>query len=131
MTVQPAVADGEAREALLACIRHDTSGGLVGVDELLRGGQLFEMVHGDDVLMRYVLTVQQHEHGREGIIVAAAGSAPGHDLTAAGLAAIELQLAECDAVACLTRRRGLVKKLAAHGFGIDGFVMRKRLKARQ
>ncbi len=119
----------EALDALRPAERADTSGGLQRVEDWARQGELFEIDIDDVTVMRYVLTVRQHSGGREGIIIAAAGRAPGVDLTEAAIPLIESTFAQagCAVVALCTRRMGLVKKLARLGYRVDGVILRKRI----
>lgn len=68
--------------------------------------------------------------GRELWIQAAGGKAK-IDLTDLGLGAIEAQAkaARFESVGFQTRRKGLVKKAIAHGYEIDGYILRKKTNA--
>lgn len=133
LSIQPW--SGAARTALLAAARFDTSGGLKTLEEVCTGGTLFVLADGatDEPIMHYVLRVDQHAHGKEGVIVAAAGAAPGWSLTREYLPAIEHQLAaeECLTAMCHTRRPGLKAMLEKHGYRCDAWVMRKTLVQKQ
>lgn len=122
--------DGAALAALERAAVHDTGGGLVTVSELARGAALYELLQDGDVVLRYLLRVDMHEHGAEAVILAAAGGAPGVDATRAGIADVEARIAAvpCASIMTVTRRMGLVKKLARLGFTVDGFILRKRLQ---
>lgn len=125
----------EAQAALMRAAKHDTTGGLQGLGEALHGGTLFELTDeaiGAPVL-HYVLKVMQREHGKEGLILAAAGALPGVDLTRQYLPTIEAQLRQegCEAVTLQTRRPGLRRKLEKLGYRCDAFVMRKTLEPLQ
>jgi hypothetical protein len=76
----------EALEHLSAILKHDTCGGLCSLEEIVQGAVLFEGELRGEIVGRYALTIMQHVHGVEAVIVAAAGHAPGEDLTAHGLA---------------------------------------------
>jgi len=111
-----------------AALRGDTTAGAASLDELCAGGQVFA-VHdgGGRPVMAYVLAVRQHEAARVCWVQAAAGSAPGVDLTRELLPRIERQAKEQGAgqVAITTRRRGLMKKLRAQGYTVTGVTLRK------
>jgi hypothetical protein len=129
LRIQPGQLDQAARDALTVCFRHDTTGGLADVDEVCRGGLLFEMRDAaDQVALRYVLRPITHAHGKEIEIAAAVGGAAGLDLTELGLKAILHQAEGVDLVSCITRRKGLIKKLASAGFTVGGFVMQRRMR---
>lgn len=119
--------DAAARAAYAKCMRFDTSGGLQSLDDMLGRCELFELHDGEAVIGRYALRVNEWAHGREGIILAAVGNAPGLDLTAAFLPTIEQQLAGVDAVLVVTRRKHLVNKLLQAGYELNAFMLRKRL----
>lgn len=122
-----AVLDDEARAAYAAVVRDfDTSGGLQSVDDLLAGADLFEIVHGGRVVLRYALRVDDLPRGREGVIVAAVGDMPGVSLCNAFLPVIEEQLAGVAAVRAETTRKGMAAKLMHHGYEMH-FCLRKKL----
>lgn len=128
--IQPAELDAEARAALapLAGAKLDTSGGLRSVDDLVRGGQLFEISRDGVVIGRYALRVDGWAHGREGVILAAVGD-QGEAFTERVLPLVERQFIDVQAVTVYTRRMGLVKRLARQGYGVGGFILRKPLHA--
>jgi hypothetical protein len=117
----------EALEHLSAILKHDTCGGLCSLEEIVQGAVLFEGELRGEIVGRYALTIMQHVHGVEAVIVAAAGHAPGEDLTAHGLADA-LSRVNVDSLMVHTRRLSLVRKLARQGFTCDAFVLRKKLK---
>lgn len=122
----------EVVRALLAAgwtVKTDTSGGAESLDYLLSLGQSYRIFEdGGDTLAAYVLKV----NGAELWIALGAGRAD-VDLTAVGLALIEAQGREFDSIGFKTRRRGLVKKAAKHGYRVDAckdgvYTLRKRIK---
>lgn len=127
VTIQPGALDAEARDAFARLLQPgiDTAGGLQSVDNLLAGAQLYEWIEGGAIVARHALLVRQHDHGAEGVIVAAAGASPLP--FAQSLAIMEGQFLDVRAVTVYTRRRGMVKQLARCGYGIDGFILRKRV----
>jgi hypothetical protein len=128
LIAQPAPWTRAALEALARCERPkaDALDGLSSIEEICHGGQLYALEHGGEVLAWYVVKVNEFDRGREAVVVAAAGRAPDLDLTHAIETAVLAQYASCDAFACITRRPALAKKLALMGYGLSGFVMRKR-----
>ncbi len=129
--MRPAKWTDEARETLAKCSEPDitTQGGLASVADLEADGQLFECEIDGEIVGNYVLRVIRRSNGTELQVVAAAGRAPGVDLSALGMAAIfeQARTIGADAVALHTRRMGLVKKLARAGFMVDGFILRRRV----
>lgn len=126
------VLDDAARAAYARAFGHkcDTTGGLGSLDAALAGASLFDVVAGGAVVARYALKLMQRANGIEMFVVAAVGAMPGADLVASIGPHIELQGAASGA-ACVTvntRRRGLVKKLAAQGWRIDSYVLRKKIQ---
>src|ERR1043165_5909246 len=99
LPVHPGELDAAARADYTRALRHDTSGGLQSLDELIGRAQFFNVRDGGGVVIaRYALRVEQWAHGSEGVIAAAVGHLPGVDLTALFIPAIEKQLAGVDAV---------------------------------
>ncbi len=123
--------DGAARAAYSAAYgaRCETSGGLGSMDAGLDGAALFEVVIGGAVVGRYALRLVDRPNGRELVIVAAAGGAPGFDLVASILPhVVDKQSQGADRITVRTRRRGLVKKLLARGWSVDAYVLGKSTK---
>lgn len=105
----------------------DTTGGLETVDHVVTGCECFEVQLAGVPVLHYALQVQQRPNGVEVVIAAAAGDAPGVNLVESVMPAIEKQASGADMLTVHTRRKGLVAKLAAQGFELAGFIMRKRL----
>lgn len=125
--MQPGVLDDEAREAFAGILAPgiDTGGGLQSVDDLLAGCHLFEWQRGGAVVARHALAVREYAHGAEGVIVAAVGRSPVP--FAQAIAVVESQFADVRAVAVHTRRLGMVRQLARCGYGVDAFILRKKI----
>lgn len=121
---------GEAAPYLdaLADGKTDTAAGSLTVEESCRGAECFLLVGEGGVMGAYALRVVSHDAGRVVWIQAAAGGAPGVDLTKAIVPVIERQAAGALQVAITTRRRGLVKKLVKQGYVVSGVTLRKRLQ---
>lgn len=101
--------------------------------DLRQGDQLPEVIAGSRCFLlrvdgRDVFAWAVSRVGDELWIDAAAGKAPGYDLTAAGLAIVEAQAAGLETVGFLTRRPGLLKKAQRLGYQVDGWILRKRIK---
>lgn len=120
--------DAEARDAYARILRHDPSGGLQSVDDMLRGAQLFEVARDDVIVGRYALRVDGWANGSEGVIAAASGHLPGVDFVATVLPVIHDQFARAglDTVKVITARKALVNKLLQVGYSLDAFILRKR-----
>jgi hypothetical protein len=93
----------------------------LGLDNILSDCQFFRLDSAQGVFA-YALKQVGNE-----IWIQAAGGMAKIDLTALGFKAIEQQAAAAGfkSVGFQTRRRGLVKKALAHGFKIDGYILRK------
>lgn len=76
----------------------------------------------------FVLRVDHPPSGAEGVIVAAAGRAPGVDLTALMLPLVEGMFKGCQRLRIHTARPGLGAKLGAMGYGLQEAVYTKDLK---
>jgi len=98
------------------------------MDSCLSNASLFDIVLDGVTVGRYALKAIQRERGIEMYIVAAAGAAPGADLIASVLPFVESQCREVDCITVNTRRRGLVKKMAAQGWTLDSYTLRKKIK---
>jgi len=130
--IVPGRLDAEARQAYaLAFAKADTSGGLSSLDACLADASLFDVVVGGVIVGRYALKAMQRASGTEVFIVAAAGSAPGVNLVDSIAPYVETQCPGADCLTVNTRRRGLVKKLAAQGWSLDSYVMRKKINGQQ
>jgi len=109
---------------LAAAARFNTTAGAMSVAELVAGCDGFEL-HADTGRAAYAL----RQAGQTLWIMAAAGRAPGVDLTAAILHEVERVAIERGAtqIAATTIRPGLVHKLQKAGFQITGITLRKNL----
>lgn len=125
LTVRAGTLDDAARLEYARAQRFDTSGGLASLDEVLEGAELFEVLDGDRVVLRYALRLTDRANGRQGEIVAAAGSCPGLHLVDAFLPVIERQLEGVRRVKVETARLTLAKRLLQHGYQLRGFILDK------
>lgn len=105
----------------------DTAAGLASAAEQLAGAQCFAVYAGADLVGHYALGVREYAGGPEVLIIAARGRLKAADLVASLLPTIEQQSQGARALTVHTKRRGLVAKLAGHGFRLDGFILRKGL----
>lgn len=126
--VRPARLDRAARLAYGDAKHRAKVGGIASIDETLRGAEFFEVVHQGAVVARWALRVDRTAAGREGVIVAAVGGMRGIDLTRSFLPIIERQLDGVDVVKIETPRKGLVAKLLAQGYKVEGYVLRKQVQ---
>lgn len=102
----------------------DTTGGTLSAGALL-SCCVFFVVKVDGLPSGYYALQQV---GAELVVVAASGGAEGVDLVASVMPAVIRQAEGLHAVTVHTKRRGLIAKLAAQGFKIEGFILRKALK---
>lgn len=131
LAIRPGRLDDDARAAYAKTLqpgKTDTTGGLYSVEDLLRGAELFEVCDGDQVIGRYALRVKEWSGGLEGVLVAGVGRLPGVSLGDAFLPVMEQQLAGVDCLMTQTRRKAWAAKLIAHGWTVEGFILRKRVK---
>lgn len=130
LTVHPATF-ADARHMLeRAQLRGDTTAGAASLEELCAGGQVFTVRDGAGrQVLAYVLAMRDHAAARVCWVQAAGGGLPGVDLTGQAMPAIEHQARGQGAgqVAITTRRRGLIKKLRAHGYEVAGVTLRKKI----
>lgn len=128
--IVPGRLDDEARAAYRRAFdeRRDTTGGLGDMETCLQQASLFDVVIGGVTVGRYALKPVQRAHGVEVYIVAAAGAAAGVALIETVLPYVETQCPNADRLTVNTRRRGLVKKLAAQGWTLDSYVLRKKIR---
>jgi hypothetical protein len=106
--------------------RFDTSGGLVTLGELLQGAISCEVLDGETPVAWFAVRSVNHMTANECELLIAAGAAS-VDLTRNVLPYIEAQVSPADALTIYTRRQGLVRKLLAQGYRVDGTVLRKTL----
>lgn len=106
----------------------DTSDGLYGVGSFLGGGIAYEVSDDGGPLALLVVEQVKHENGVELEIRVARQLAANTDLTTHVLPEVERYFgAGCVSVSVWTRRPGLVRKLAAAGYGQAAVMMRKGL----
>lgn len=108
----------------------DWSGGMMGVEDLVDGGESFAVVDAQGApLAVFVLQKVAYSGGRELVVRVALQLAPGNNLVESVLPELERTFAaDCDAVTIYTMRAGLVRKLECAGYEDAATVMRKKLK---
>lgn len=120
-----------ARAALAPMVgnpKWDTSDGLYGVDELLGGGVAYEVSDEGGPLAVLVVEQVKHDNGTELEIRVARQIAANTDLTTQVLPEVERYFGVgCNSVSVWTRRPGLMRKLAAAGYGQAAVLMRKEI----
>ena len=116
-----------ARPLLERALRFDVYGTGGQLIDLIAGCLLFELKNeAGEVVGAFAARCDTYSDGRV-MTVTAAGGLPGYDLTAA----IDAWMREAarDAKArrlqCITRRRGLIKKLKATGYHVAGVILAK------
>lgn len=88
--------------------------------------QLFEI--RDDagqLVATFILRVDQHAAGAEGVVIAVASRCRGIDMTAAIIPVIERLFINCKTMRIHTARPGMVRKLARLGFEAREMVLAK------
>jgi len=108
--------------------KSQTSEGLVGPTEYVERGVFNRMSVDGKPVGFYVLFSWKHAKGTEVEISHVHASCPGIDIVRAFLPLVEQQCKGADSLRIITRRRGLIKKLQAQGYGIESVTMRKRGK---
>lgn len=97
-------------------------------DQVKTGAQLFKVVDEYmNTVAAFVLRVDYLAHETHGVVVAAGGRAD-VDLTKHVLPVIERMFKGCQKIRIHTERVGLVRKLAAQGYGGVEYVLLKELK---
>ncbi len=120
------VSIAEALPSLRPALKRSPWGGLVSLDEILRGAQCFQVCDVAGVpCLTYGVEIIPHAGGTEALIVAAAGHLPGVDLTDTGLRLISAQAKHCDVITAVTRRPALIKKMHTHGFKTVAVILAK------
>jgi hypothetical protein len=95
----------------------------------LAGAAVFELLDGGRRVGALALEVTTDDTGHH-VTVLAAGGEPGHDLLPAIVATAEREARErirARTVGCMTKRRGLVRRLQAFGYRAEGHNVRKAL----
>lgn len=100
-----------------------TDGWPFDANEVAQAGQRFVCVQDGVPVLGFVLEIQHKD-----VYIMAAGSVGKLDFTKIGLAAIEAMAANHDSVSFTTKRPGLVKKAQRHGYEIEGYILRKKIK---
>jgi hypothetical protein len=107
----------------------DTSGGLATVQDVCRHAQAFRVDCDGQTVGAYALEVLEFDRGDCLWVQAGAGQLDGVDLTTSMVQVVETQARGIGAkqIGMITRRRALVRKLAAQGWQIAGVKMVKKI----
>ena len=107
----------------------DTSGGLATVQDVCKNAQAFAVDCEGKRVGAYALEVLEYDRGACLWINTGAGRLDGVDLTVSMANVVETQARAIGAkqIGMITRRRGLVDKLAAQGWEVVGIKMVKKL----
>lgn len=90
--------------------------------------RLFYASNDGGPVLAFVLRVDTTANGAEGVIVAAGGDAPGIDLTASCLPAIESLFLNCERIRYHTHNPALARKLARVGYAAREIVCFKEVR---
>lgn len=127
MNIRLATDQAAALPLLQRACRFDAQGGWSAtVPDLAAGHAVFELRDDGRTVGAFTLGVIDYTAERV-IRCGAAGAERGHNLVPAmvAFAESEAQRIKADALVCETSRRGLVRRLQAHGFRVTGFILRK------
>jgi len=117
--------------ALLAPLMADkanTHGDVLGVADVIGGGQCWLLQDGEQDLAVFVTQEIERENGRELIVRAALQLQGGGSLTENILPEIERVLGhDCAVMTIHTKRAGLVRKLQKSGYQEAAKIMQKRI----
>lgn len=129
VNVQLASNPAECVPLLARAFRYGVEGEIRDMSEL---GQVvvFEMLDAGRRVGAFALEVVTDDEGRHHLNVLAAGGVPGYDLTGDMVRAVEREARErvrAASIGCHTKRRGLVRRLVAEGFTVNGTEVRKAM----
>lgn len=97
--------------------------------QALAGASVFLIRHEGQTVGAFLLRIDQTDGGPEGVIVAAAASLHGVDMTATCLPAIEQKFKGCKTVRYHTGHPALARKMIRHGYMPAEIVSIKKLRA--
>jgi hypothetical protein len=120
----------EALPYLQKASEHDTSGGLLTIDDICHGAVFLAIECDGERVGAYALKLVRHTNGAVLWVQSCAANLPGADLTPSIVSIIEQQARQLGAhqIAFATVRRGLVKKMQRLGFGEQSVILRKNIK---
>lgn len=109
--------------------KYDTSGGLATVQDVCKAAQIFKVEQGGHLVGAYALETLEFDRGVCVWVSAGAGMLEGVDLasTMAGVVETQARAIGAQQVGMITKRRGLIKKLAAQGWTVAGVKMVKKI----
>ena len=114
--------------APLMAEKTNTHGAMLGVDDLIGGGQCWLLQDGAQDLAVFVTQKIERENGRELIVRAALQLQGGGSLTEDILPEIERVIGhDCAVMTIYTKRAGLVRKLQKSGYQEAAKIMQKRI----
>ncbi len=91
-------------------------------------GGLYAVRAGAETVGAFLLRVERHAEGAEGVIVAAAARLDGVDMTASVVPAIERMFTGCASVRYHTRSPALARKMARLGYTGAEIVCTKKIE---
>lgn len=114
--------------APLMAEKTNTHGAVLGVDDLIGGGECWLLQDGAQDLAVFVTQKIERENGRELIVRAALQLQGGGNLTEDILPEIERVIGrDCAVMTIHTKRAGLVRKLQKTGYQEAAKIMQKRI----
>lgn len=107
----------------------DTTGGLATVQDLCRNAQAMRVEYEGQTVGAYAVEPVEFDRGVMLWIVAAGANVDGVDMTETLTKVIETQARKIGAsrVGLITKRPGLIKKLKAMGYTVNGVSLGKKL----
>lgn len=129
MTIKPLEWCDAAAAFLAAAMPHKLNG-TGALKRMLDAGDavLFGVYRGFYLVACYVLRIDRHEFGADGVIVAASGRIPAGSLIASCMPTVESQFHGVDMIRIHTARPGLVRTLLKSGYTIRETVLEKEVK---
>lgn len=127
LTIEPGPWGTEADRLIGLAAHHGT---LSDIRAQVESGaaRLFYARNEGGIVLAFVLRVDHTATGAEGVIVAAGGDAPGIDLTASCLPAIESLFLDCERIRYHTQNPALARKLARLGYAAREIVCFKEVQ---
>lgn len=97
--------------------------------QISSGAALFSIHHGDAMVGAFLLRVEHHAAGSQGVIVAGAAQLAGVDMLAACMPAIESLFMGCTTVRLHTSKPALARRVSRMGYTGGEIVCIKQLRA--
>lgn len=107
----------------------DTSGGLATVQDICKNAQAFKVETDGKTVGAYAVEALEFDRGICLWITAGAGTVDGVDLTDTMQKVWHVMAQQIGAkqIGLITKRRGLIRKLTAHGWTVAGVKMVKKI----